>query len=88
MAIKFSFGKCKTKATYSARLEQKGSMDLNKIKQAFKVTLETPILLVIAVEDMEIVVHGYGELLFKKGSDAATMEKLAEQIYAVGLKKG
>ena len=88
MAIKFSFGKCKTKATYSARLEQKGSLDLSRIKQKFTATLETPILLVITVEDMEIVVHRYGELLFKKGSDVAKMENLAEQIYSIGLQKG
>ncbi len=87
----FSLGKCKTKATYSAKLNQTGAqpkkLDLLKIKQHFEVLLETPILLVIKLAGVEIIVHGYGELLFKDCEDFPLMEKLAEKIYAVGLKE-
>ncbi|MBU0469951.1 MAG: hypothetical protein KKA62_05185 [Nanoarchaeota archaeon] len=82
----FTLGKCKTKATYSAKLRKKEQLDLKKIKDKFEVILETPILLVLKVEDVEVIVHGYGELLFKNCDDFSLMERLSEQIYSVGLK--
>ncbi|MFH1275650.1 MAG: hypothetical protein ABIH82_00905 [Candidatus Woesearchaeota archaeon] len=86
MSIDFSFGKCKTKATYSSKLKQPGKLNLNKIKEKYEVVLETPILLVIKVKGIEVIVHGYGELLFKKCEDVPLMEKLSAEIYEVGLK--
>jgi len=82
----FTLGKCKTRAAFSAKLKQKGTLDLEKIKKYFTVLLETPILIVIKEEGMEIIVHGHGELLFKNGADLSLMEKTAENIYEVGLK--
>ena len=87
MAIKFSLGKCKTKATFSAKLKKQNKLDLKKIAKKFKVVMETPILLVIKVEGIEIIVHGYGELLFKKCEDTELMEKIAKEIYEIGLEK-
>ncbi len=89
MAIPFTFGKCKTRAGYSAKLQKPGKLDLKKIKEKFETILETPILLVIKVEGLEIVVHGYGELLFKNGTaeQVELMEKVAEKVYGVGLGK-
>ena len=79
--IKFSLAKCKTKAAYSAKLMQKGKLDLNKIKKKYETLLETPILLVIKVNGIEIIVHSHGELMFKSGEDMRWMEKIAEEIY-------
>ena len=85
MPIKFSLGKCKTKAAYSAKLQQKGKLDLAKIKAKYDTILETPILLVIKVNSIEIVVHSHGELMFKNCADMNWMERTAEEIYEVGL---
>lgn len=85
MTIKFSLGKCKTKAAYSAKLQQKGKLDLAKIKAKYGAILETPILLVIKVNGVEIVVHSHGELMFKNCDKVDWMEKVAEEIYEVGL---
>ncbi|MBI2669362.1 hypothetical protein HYX14_05980 [Candidatus Woesearchaeota archaeon] len=82
---RFSLAKCKTKAAYSARLLQKGKLDLQKVKSKFETILETPILLVVKIQGMEVIVHSYGELMFKNGNDMALMEKIAEEIYKVGL---
>ena len=87
MKIKFCLGKCKTKATYSAKLEQKGKLDLFKIKKKFEVVMETPILLVIKTAAGEVIVHNHGELLFKKCEDMDLMEKISKEIYDVGLEK-
>lgn len=84
--IKFNLEKCKTKAAYSAKLQQKGKLDLAKIKAHFDVILETPILLVITVDGIEIIVHNYGELLFKNCDNVELMRAIAERIYEQGLK--
>jgi len=85
--VKFTLAKCKTKAAYSAKLLKKGKLDLNEIIEKYEIVLETPILLVINTEAGEVIVHGYGELLFKKCEDLELMNKLAEEIYSIGLKK-
>ncbi len=85
----FTFGKCKTRAGFSARLQQKGKLDLKKIKQKFAVILETPILLVIKEKEFEIIVHSYGEILFKNGVEEQfnQMEEVVKKIYAAGWEK-
>jgi|SRR3989338_10939906 len=89
MVIPFTFGKCKTRAGYSAKLIKQGKLDLKKIKNHFETILETPILLVIKAEGLEIVVQEYGELLLKNGTaeQVELMEKVAGKVYRVGLGK-
>ena len=83
--MEFTIEKCRTKAAYSAKLKKSQSLDLQKIKQKFELILETPLLLVIKVEGVEIIVHGYGELFFKNCEDKNLMKKIAEMIYSAGL---
>ncbi len=83
--MEFTLEKCKTKATYSAKLKKQQQLHLQKIKSHFELILETPILLVVKVEGIEVIVHGYGELLFKKSQDQELMRKIAEKIYKAGL---
>jgi hypothetical protein len=87
MTIKYSLAKCKTKAAYSAKLQQKGKLNLEKIKTKFETVMETPILLIIKEKDIEIIVHQHGELLFKNCQDTELMERVAEKIYQTGLVK-
>ncbi len=82
----FILAKCKTKAAFSAKLKKPGKLDLAKIKKSFETILETPILLVIKEQGIEIIVHGYGELMFKNCDDTKLMERIAKKIYGVGLK--
>lgn len=79
--INFSLAKCKTKAAYSAKLKQKGKLDLKKIKERYEILMETPILLVIKTEAGEVIVHSHGELLFKNCTDTDVIEKMAKEIY-------
>lgn len=79
--VDFTLGKCKTRAAYSAKLKKPERLDLDEIKKKFEVILETPILLVIRVQGVEIIVHGYGELVFKKCEDSEWMETIAKKIY-------
>lgn len=84
--IKFSLARCKTKATYSAKLRQKGKLDLKKVKEKFEIIMETPILLVIKVEGVDVIVHEHGELLFKNCEDIELMERIAKEIYEGGIR--
>jgi len=84
--IEFTLEKCKTKAAYSAKLKKQQKLDLQKIKKTFEIVLETPILLVVKVGGVEVIVHGYGELLFKDCQETDLMRKIAERIYSAGLK--
>jgi len=86
MEPKFTLTKCKTKAAYSAKLVKKNKLNLDKVAEKYEVILETPILLVINSKAGEVIVHGYGELLFKKCENIDLMKKVAEEIYSVGLK--
>ena len=83
--VKYTLAKCKTKASYSAKLAQRGKLNLDAIKKQFTVKVDTPILLVISVDGVEVIVHGYGELLFKNSTDVELLEKLAKKIYEAGL---
>ena len=85
--VNFTFGKCKTRAGFSAKLLQKGRLNLQKIKEQFEVLLETPILLVIREHGLEVIVHQYGELLFKNGKqeEFAKMEEIVKKIYEKGV---
>ncbi len=87
MMIQFTIEKCKTRAGYSAKLPSSRKLNLARIKKEFEIVLETPILLVIREQGLEIVVHGYGELLFKNGKeeDTGAMRKVAARVYEKGL---
>ena len=85
MILSFTLTECKTKAAFSAKLQKPKKLDLSRIKRKFESILETPILLVIKEEEIEVIVHSYGELLFKNCKDIQLMQKIARRIYEIGL---
>ncbi len=86
LMVDFTLGKCKTRAAYSAKLRKQGTLDLKKIVRKCTVVLETPILLVVSVYGVEVIVHQYGELVFKKCEDMGLMERIASEIYTEGMR--
>ena len=85
--ITFTVEKCKSRAGYLANLKSAQKLNLQNIQSHFEVVLETPILLVVKVDEVEVVVHGFGELLFKHCDDIGLMKMTAERIYEAGLGK-
>ncbi|MAG60729.1 hypothetical protein CL619_02975 [archaeon] len=82
----FILSKCKTKAAYSTRLKfQQYKLDLKKLVKEFEVIMETPIVLVIKVDDIELTAHNFGELLFRGCDNLELMQKIAEKVYQIGL---
>ncbi|MFC1753912.1 hypothetical protein ACFL96_11075 [Thermoproteota archaeon] len=81
--IQFSVSECKTKAATAVKPVKKIKLDLDKIRKNFEIVLDTDILLVIRKED-EIIIHNYGELLFKTMTDEDKIRKIARKIYEVG----
>lgn len=85
--MEFTFEKCKTKGAYSAKLKLKEKLDLKKLNGHFEILAETPVLFLIKAGNHEIVVHAYGEVLFKNGDNQEEMKALASQIYTLTLGK-
>jgi adenylyltransferase/sulfurtransferase len=79
----FTVQKCKTRKGWSAKPAKNIKLNLADIRKKYKVVMDTPILLVIDHEG-EIIVHDYGELLFKDMKDEAKIRKVSEEIYKVG----
>ena len=63
--IEFEVKKCKTKASYSVTLKKKQKLQLERLSKHFEVVSDAGIAIVIMVEDVEVICHGYGELKFK-----------------------
>lgn len=84
----FIISKCKTKAAYSARLrKQQFKLDLKKLaaEKEFELIMETPVVLVLKVDNIELTAHNYGELLFRNCEDTEKLITIAEKVYKVGL---
>ncbi len=79
----FIIEKCKTKATFTAKPIGNVKLNLDKIKKMFKTRVETPIILVLDCED-EVIVHNYGEIVFKTLTDTKKIERIASEIYEAG----
>ncbi|MBW3003959.1 hypothetical protein KY328_05720 [Candidatus Woesearchaeota archaeon] len=76
---------CKTKAAFSVIPVQKIKLDFDKLKIKFETLIDNPIALVIKVDDEEIVVHNYGEMLFKTLKNVEKIKTIADRIYEVGV---
>ncbi len=78
----FTVALCRTKAAYNVKPKRKISLDLAKLKGNFRIIGETPIVYVIE-EDGEIIVHNYGEIIFKDCKDEEKIKTLASKIYSL-----
>ncbi len=82
--VNYTLQKCKTRAGYSAKTPNPIQLNLKKIAQEFDVVMETPVLVVIKEKGVEVIVHGYGELLFKECTDEELMDEIARNVYDYG----
>ncbi len=83
--------KCKTRAAISCKfpeeLRHKIQLDLGILKKKFPVKSDAGIALVIGLEGLEVIVHRYGELVFKTTdtNQIPLIRKIADKIYKVSL---
>lgn len=52
-----------------------------KFKLLDKVNAETPIALIGDVDGEGVIIHSYGEILFKKCQDKDKMKRIAEKVF-------
>ncbi|MFH1440119.1 MAG: hypothetical protein ABIG89_06120 [Candidatus Woesearchaeota archaeon] len=96
----FTLTKCKTGLSCKAKLNKRQKLNLVKIKRKFDVINDAGIALVLKVqaddkkdkkksnEKIEVLVHGYGELIFKINDKKVSEKKLniiAKKIFNAGL---
>jgi len=81
----FTIQPCADKGGLSAKLTTPRQLDIKAISKTFKTIIETPHVLVVEVDGHEIIVHGYGELIFKTLTDEDEIRAIAERIYRAGI---
>jgi len=79
--MEFEIKPCKTKATYSVKPKKNVKLDLSKLKNKFKIKIETPIASVIEFEGEEIIVHRHGEIRFKTLRDEEKIKRISDMVY-------
>ena len=80
----FTLKLCKTKAAYSVKPFRNVRLNLNQIKNVYEPIIETPLLLIVKVRGYEIIVHNYGELIFKDLKNELIIKQIAKEIYSIG----
>ena len=84
----FILSRCKTKVAYSTRLKfQQYKLDLKKLATTFQTIIETPVVIVLKIDGIELTAHNFGELLFRGCEDLDRMQKIAQKVYEAGLVK-
>lgn len=78
---KFLIKECTTKSSYSTKPIKKIKLDFKMIKKEFKVVEDAGIIIILSVDGEELIVHDYGEIVFKKLKDTEKIRKIAEKIY-------
>ncbi|MFC1648180.1 ThiF family adenylyltransferase [Nanoarchaeota archaeon] len=73
---------CRSKAAMSAKPQVSMKLNMDELRKAFKVKADAGIVTVIEINGAEIVVHEYGELLFKDEKNQDKLKELAEKIYS------
>jgi len=78
----FEISPCKTKAAFKVVPKGKLKLDMGALKEEFDVLLDAGIVLVLKIENEELTVHSYGEILFKTLKDEEKIRKISEKIYS------
>ena len=80
--MEFEIAPCKKKGGISAKPKKQIKLNLDKIKNKYEVLLDTPILIVVKHEDVgEVVIHSYGEMIFKDSRNKEKIEEFANGIF-------
>ncbi|MBW3014921.1 hypothetical protein KY330_00705 [Candidatus Woesearchaeota archaeon] len=79
--IEYDIVPCKSKAAVSVKPLNQVKLDFNKLRKQFEILLDNPIALVLKVGDDEVIVHNYGEMLFKTLKDEGLIRKIADKIF-------
>ena len=74
---------CKSKGSYEVQPNKKIKLDLNKLKK-YKIIEDAKIFLIIEIKNTQIIVHNYGDLIFKDCKDKEKIKKISKEIYNEG----
>ncbi len=77
----FKIARCKGKGAFSAKLNKPRRLDFSKLKSKFDVIVDTPHVMVLKVDGIEVIVHRHSDLLFKNCKDEKKMDEIAKEIF-------
>ena len=72
--------KCKTKGAFEAIPEKPMTLDLEKIKNKFKLIADLPILVIVNVMDYEVICYKSGKILIKNCDSEEEARKVINDI--------
>ncbi|MBT4823581.1 hypothetical protein HN695_06110 [Candidatus Woesearchaeota archaeon] len=83
----FTLEQCKTDLSCKAKLIKRKKLNLANIKDKFDVVTDAGIALVLSINKLEVVVHGFGEIVFKTGKniEKVKLKKIAQKVFECGL---
>lgn len=78
----FFIQKCASQDRFIIKPNQRIVLDLEQIKQEYEVLTETPILLVISMNDTETIINRHGEVIVKNCSDENKVREIVTGVYS------
>jgi len=83
----FTIKLCRTKGNYSVKTSRSLKLDLGKIKKSlsgFEIVRDTPLILMVKNKNAgNIVIHEYGEIVFRDVKEKGAIKELSERILGV-----
>jgi len=76
----FTIKLCKNKGSYEVIPKNKLKLNLNKLK-SFEIIEDAKIFIIVKIDNCEIIVQNYGDLIFKDCEDKEKIKRIAEEIY-------
>ncbi|OVE74679.1 hypothetical protein BVX95_01490, partial [archaeon D22] len=76
----FEIKECETKAMYRVKLKERKHLDMSKL-QDFEVVMDGGMIVIVSIDGHEVIVHDYGELIFKELKDTEKIREVSQTIY-------
>jgi hypothetical protein len=77
----FRIQKCKQKAAFAAKPLKQVKLDLKKVAKHFETLFESPVMVLIKVDDCRALVEKHGEIIFRDYKTKEEYEKIAQKVY-------
>ncbi len=77
--------RCSTRGAFEAIPDKVITLKLEKIKNKYKIIADLPILIIIKINNYEITCYKNGKLVIRNCDIKEEAEKIANEIYGIGI---
>lgn len=79
--VDFEINECETKAMYRVKLKKRAHLNMKNLN-GFEIVMDGGMIVIIKVEGEEIIVHDFGELIFKTLKNTDKIREISEVVYS------